>query len=105
MTEFDADSVTPPAAAVMGADLAGLTAGGVAGGTAGFGYADLGTNGITLVADLAEQNMAQVRLVIIYSQSNCSRNLGNQRHHWQRAHHGHGQGTIFALHGLSSLLK
>ena len=50
------------AAAVMGADLAGLTAGGVAGGAAGLGYADLGTNGITLMADLAEQNMAQVCL-------------------------------------------
>ena len=32
------------------------------GGVQGFGVADLGSNGITLVADLAEQNMAQVGL-------------------------------------------
>jgi hypothetical protein len=44
----------------MAADLAGVTAGGYLGGAQGFGAADLGTNGVTLVADLAEQNMAQV---------------------------------------------
>ena len=58
----------------MGADLAGVTAGGIAGGAAGFGYADLGTNGITLVADLAEQNMAQVRRIrpFLTAPSPCS---------------------------------
>ena len=62
----------------MGADLAGVTAGGAVGGAAGFGYADLGTNGITLVADLAEQNMAQVCLGIRRLRGG-SLNVGHQQ--------------------------
>ena len=48
----------------MGADLVGVGAGGYLGGVQGFGAADLGTNGVTLVAELAEQNMAQVSATI-----------------------------------------
>ncbi len=81
----DRDDEVPGAAAVMGADLAGLTAGGVAGGTAGFGYADLGTNGITLVADLAEQNMAQVCADHPPILQRVAHNLIDRGQHWQRA--------------------
>ena len=97
MPRISADdaSSTPCAAAVLGADLAGVTAGGAIGGAAGFGYADLGSNGITLVADLAEQNMAQVRLGIPSPCQGGFCNGGNHQLTWAA-------GALCKLHALSS---